>query len=133
VPLRKPLPLDLHRDYPCPCRRRGRLVPIVLTEAYGCDLCQQIFVLQEGSQEIEQISSLYPYKRRWRWTGHRWRLAPTLRPRGQLFSLLLPALLSLGGFFWLSAVFPWRWILGIMGIALLALSLFYLFWLVGRP
>ncbi|MFN5513649.1 MAG: hypothetical protein ACK5CA_02580 [Cyanobacteriota bacterium] len=127
--LRKPLPLDLHRDYPCPCRRRGRLVPIILTEAYGCDLCQQIFVLQEASQEIEQISSLYPYKRRWRWTGYRWRLAPTLRPRERLVSVLIPALSVLAGLFWISGVFPWRWILGIMGIALAAAALLYLSWL----
>jgi hypothetical protein len=48
------------------------LLPIVLTEAFGCDRCQQIFVLEENGQVIEQLSSTYPYKRAWRWTGYRW-------------------------------------------------------------
>jgi hypothetical protein len=48
------------------------LLPIVLTEAFGCDRCQQIFVVQENGQTIEQLSSHYPYKRTWRWTGFRW-------------------------------------------------------------
>lgn len=126
--LRKPLPLDLHRDYPCPCRRRGRLVPIVLTEAYGCDLCQQIFVLREARQEIEPISSLYPHKRRWRWTGYRWRLEPTWRPRRPVFFLLLTALASLLTLLWFSGVFPLSWILGIMGIAFAAALVFF-YWL----
>ncbi|ACK65809.1 conserved hypothetical protein [Rippkaea orientalis PCC 8801] len=68
----KPIKIDLNNDYPCPCRRRGRLLPIVLTEAFGCDRCQQIFVVEENGQTIEQLSSSYPYKRSWRWTGYRW-------------------------------------------------------------
>jgi hypothetical protein len=66
--------LDLTLDYPCPCRRRGRLIPITLTEAYGCDRCQQIFVTQENSPVIEQLSTTYPYKRAWRWNGHQWNI-----------------------------------------------------------
>jgi hypothetical protein len=68
----KSLKIDLTSEYPCPCRRRGRLLPIILTEAFGCDRCQQIFVLSENGQVIEQLSSSYPYKRAWRWTGYRW-------------------------------------------------------------
>jgi hypothetical protein len=68
----KSLKIDLTTEYPCPCRRRGRLLPIILTEAFGCDRCQQIFVLSENGQVIEQLSSSYPYKRAWRWTGYRW-------------------------------------------------------------
>ncbi|AFZ37020.1 hypothetical protein Sta7437_3522 [Stanieria cyanosphaera PCC 7437] len=63
--------IDLNNDYPCPCRRRGRLKPITLTEAFGCDRCQQIFVVKENGQVIEQLSSIY-HKRAWRWTGYRW-------------------------------------------------------------
>jgi hypothetical protein len=66
--------LDLSADYPCPCRRRGRIVPIALTEAFGCDRCQQIFVVQDDGYVIEQLSTHYPYKRAWRWTGQVWRL-----------------------------------------------------------
>ncbi|MGF1480253.1 MAG: hypothetical protein ACFB4I_12295 [Cyanophyceae cyanobacterium] len=67
--------IDLSTEYPCPCRRRGRLLPITLTEAFGCDRCQQIFVVEDNAQAIEQLSSTYPYKRVWRWTGHRWAAA----------------------------------------------------------
>lgn len=68
----KPVKIDLNNEYPCPCRRRGRLLPIILTEEFGCDRCQQIFVVEEKSQTIEQLSSSYPYKRMWRWSGYRW-------------------------------------------------------------
>lgn len=64
--------IDLNEEYPCPCRRKGRLLPIILTEAMGCDRCQQIFVVTDTGKEIEQLSSVYPYKRRWRWNGKSW-------------------------------------------------------------
>jgi len=64
--------IDLTQDYPCPCRRRGRLTPIALTEAFGCDRCQQIFVVEDSGHVLEQLSSNYPYKRAWRWTGQQW-------------------------------------------------------------
>jgi hypothetical protein len=67
--------IDLEKEYPCPCRRRGKLQPIILTEAMGCDRCQQIFVVQDNGHVIEQLSSTYPYKKAWRWTGNRWTLA----------------------------------------------------------
>ena len=63
--------IDLSADYPCPCRRRGSLKPIMLTEALGCQRCQQIFVVKENGQVIEQLSSIY-HKKAWRWTGNRW-------------------------------------------------------------
>ena len=66
--------IDLNADYPCPCRRNGRIQPITLTEAFGCDRCQQIFVVQEDGYVIEQLSTHYPYKRLWRWTGQQWKL-----------------------------------------------------------
>lgn len=64
--------IDLNSEYICPCRRKGQLKPIVLTEAFGCDRCQQIFVVQENGCEIEQLSSHYPYKKSWRWCNNRW-------------------------------------------------------------
>ena len=66
--------IDLNREYPCPCRRSGNLKPIVLTEALGCDRCQQIFAVKKDGQVIEQLSSIYQ-KKSWRWTGNRWRNA----------------------------------------------------------
>lgn len=64
--------IELNTEYPCPCRRRGHLTPITLTEAFGCTRCQQIFVVEEGGFVIEQLSTSYPYKRSWRWSGHQW-------------------------------------------------------------
>ena len=66
--------IDLTQDYPCPCRRKGRLSPIALTEAFGCNRCQQIFVVEDNGHVLEQLSTSYPYKRSWRWTGHQWRI-----------------------------------------------------------
>ena len=91
--------IDLNVDYPCPCRRRGRLIPITLTEAFGCDRCQQLFVVEDNGYVLEQLSTSYPYKRAWRWMGNRWSVA---QPRfGQ--SYLPIALLIVFGLliFWL--------------------------------
>jgi hypothetical protein len=93
----KSLKIDLTKDYPCPCRRRGRLLPIILTEAFGCDRCQKIFVVDEKSQIIEQLSSNYPGKHAWRWTGYRWITAhygvANLGLSWMLIFLLLPVIL----------------------------------------
>lgn len=86
--------VDLNNDYPCPCRRRGRLVPIALTEAFGCNRCQQIFVLQENGYVIEQLSTSYPYKRAWRWNGHQWHVAHSSLARGY-FPLTLAIIFGL--------------------------------------
>lgn len=50
-------------------------MPITLTEAFGCNRCQQIFVVEEGGYVLEQLSTTYPYRRAWRWTGHQWSIA----------------------------------------------------------
>lgn len=91
--------IDLNAEYPCPCRRRGRLLPIVLTEAFGCDRCQQIFVLEDNGQAIEQLSSTYPYKRAWRWTGHRWSTANS--GFGESHLPITLAIISVGLIVWL--------------------------------
>ena len=72
VPSQKSQKIDLNNEYPCPCRRRGSLIPIALTDAFGCNRCQQIFVVEDSGYVIEQLSTSYPYKKAWRWTGHRW-------------------------------------------------------------
>jgi Flp pilus assembly protein TadB len=67
--------IDHEKEYPCPCRKRGHLKPIFLTEAFGCDRCQHIFVIQENGQIIERVSSNYSSKKTWRWTGYGWTTA----------------------------------------------------------
>jgi len=65
--------IDHSANYPCPCRRQGCIQPITLTEAFGCDQCQQIFVVRDDDYVLEQLSTHYPYKRAWRWNGQQWR------------------------------------------------------------
>ncbi|MEM8828483.1 MAG: hypothetical protein AAGE96_03890 [Cyanobacteria bacterium P01_G01_bin.19] len=71
-PYKKIPKIDLNSEYPCPCRRKGTLKPIVLTEALGCDRCQQIFVIKNDGRVIEQLYSIYK-KKSWQWTGKRWK------------------------------------------------------------
>ncbi|KGF71935.1 hypothetical protein DO97_14400 [Neosynechococcus sphagnicola sy1] len=73
----KPQKIDLTAEYPCPCGRRGQIAPITLTEAFGCNRCQQIFVVEESGYVLEQLSTNYPYKKIWHWTGCHWQRAHT--------------------------------------------------------
>lgn len=84
--------IDLSAEYPCPCRRRGQLTPIALTEAFGCDRCQHIFVVQDNGHTIEQLVNHYPYKKVWRWTGHQWSTAHPMLVRGYLPFMILMVL-----------------------------------------
>lgn len=64
---------DRQGEYPCPCRRQGRLKPIALMEVLGCDRCQQIFSVCGDDGWIERASgSPYGYRHRWRWDGQSW-------------------------------------------------------------
>lgn len=80
--------IDLTSEYPCPCRRSGNLKPIVLTEALGCDRCQQIFAVKKDGQVIEQLASVYQQKS-WRWTGNRWQKAHGRSKQSHLSTLLI--------------------------------------------
>lgn len=126
--------IDLTADYPCPCHRRGHLKPIALTEAFGCNRCQRIFVVQEGGYVIEELSTNYPYKRAWRWTGHQWSAAGSSLGRGYLplvlviifglvFLLLVTTLQSP-----LSSSIPFR----IITALVLSLMLVMMLWLACR-
>jgi hypothetical protein len=107
VQSQKPEKIDPNNEYPCPCRRQGQLVPITLTEAFGCNRCQQIFVVPENTNVLEQLATTYPYKRTWRWNGSSWviiqpRLAENYLPvaLGVIFVLVivwLPLALRLAG------------------------------------
>ncbi|MEB3251558.1 MAG: hypothetical protein VKO01_05410 [Cyanobacteriota bacterium] len=88
--------IDQGADYPCPCRRRsGQLKPIALTEAFGCNLCQQIFVINEDGCTLEPVSTYYPYRRAWRWTGSDWQVQSSRLGPGATVSLLLVGVVSL--------------------------------------
>jgi hypothetical protein len=46
----------------------------VLTDAFGCGQCHQIFVVRADGYVLEQLSSIYPYQQLWYWTGKDWLL-----------------------------------------------------------
>jgi hypothetical protein len=123
--------IDLDREYPCPCRRRGRLQPIILTEALGCDRCQQIFVVQDNGHVIEQLSSTYPYKKVWRWTGNRWTSAA--ENLSDSYIPIIVVLLLLMMIIWLPLIVSSQlgnW--SILGIIALVIIPAIIFWLTYR-
>lgn len=134
IPL-KPRKIDLNREHPCPCCRQGHLVPITLTEALGCDRCQQIFVVTHQETILQELSSIYPYKRSWRWTGQSWSLIRANRyPR--YLAIILGISLSIIILAWLFALLQsssgvimiWEVLIAILLVLMSALIL----WLVSR-
>lgn len=119
--------IDLNQAYPCPCCRRGELRLITLTEALGCDRCQKIFVVQNNGDTIEQLSTTYPYKRAWHWTGHQWNIVnATLRRNTLSLGLMMLAGL-IGLLFLVRGLMFWP------AVVLLALSGFLvMLWLACR-
>ncbi len=114
------------RAYPCPCRRQANLVPIYLTEAFGCDRCPQMFVLQADGKLVEQITGGYPQPCTWRWIGTHWQMVhPVLPPEQALIRTLAPLLILVVGWFlvgqWLVAPFSWLYWVGGMLVVILVL------------
>ncbi len=125
--------LDLNQVYPCPSCRQGSLVPITLTEAWGCDRCKQIFELRPEPNTVEKLTTPYPRQQIWQWTGKHWVLksslfkiiAATLAVWARL--LLLPAL------FWMCwTLLSWTGLPLLIKGVLILLALVVMFWLVLR-
>ncbi|MDJ0593175.1 MAG: hypothetical protein QNJ72_24845 [Pleurocapsa sp. MO_226.B13] len=107
----------------------------MLTEALGCDRCQQIFVVKKDGQIIEQLSSIYQ-KKSWQWTGNRWKNAYARWTQSYLSTMailtivsatfvivILPLLLR-----WLSAQSIIFWaVLFLIVIVLLVMTLFVVY------
>jgi hypothetical protein len=68
----QPQKIDITKTYPCPCCRQGQLLPITLTEALGCNRCQQIFSTTPDHLYIEQLAVSYAYRKAWFWQGRHW-------------------------------------------------------------
>jgi hypothetical protein len=116
VHLEQSPPHATDQKYPCPCRRNANLVPIYLTDAYGCDRCPQIFVQHEDGKLVEQLTGGYPTARTWRWTGQQWKIIDPLKSDKSSFLRILVPLLGLGlGWVllgqWLIAPFAWLYLL----------------------
>jgi hypothetical protein len=125
--------IDLQAAYPCPCSRRGRLSPITLTEAFGCDYCQQIFVAKQAGQRLAQLASHSPEQRMWYWTGQQWRLDRTLiNRRYWLLSLILLAISLPLLLVWTHAPDGIRALLQLLAVMVLMLSVLAGIWLAVR-
>jgi hypothetical protein len=70
VPIHKPQKIDLDQIYPCPCpRKRGKLKPIALTNAFGCDRCSLLFELENDGYSLLQLGGLDSQRHLWQWVG----------------------------------------------------------------
>lgn len=89
--------IDRQQIYPCPCRRRAKLKPITLTDAFGCDRCSLIFVVEDGDYSLVQLGGIDPYRHVWYWMGTKWQANRHLAGKYALNSLsaLLLLLVSL--------------------------------------
>jgi hypothetical protein len=120
--------IDLTIDYPCPCHRRGRLKPIALTEAFGCNRCQRLFVVQENGYFIEELPTTYSYKRTWRWTGHQWSIVSPSLSRGYLPLTMIGLGVVIVLLIATQATSPAFWAIALLALLLLG----FVFWLACR-
>ena len=72
--IHKPQKIDLEQIYPCPCPRKlGKLKPIALTDAFGCDRCSLLFQLENDGYSLSQLGGIESQQHAWQWTG-KWQL-----------------------------------------------------------
>ena len=132
-PVKETAVLDLETTYPCPSCKQGQLIPITLTEAWGCDRCKQIFERKSDLITVGKLSTPYPRQRTWQWTGKHWQANSK-----RLKMSLLEAYRWPSEVLWPMAVWlGWRLLAGTgLGlpsrIALILLALVVMFWLVLR-
>jgi hypothetical protein len=121
-------PLDPNATYPCPCRRQGELRPITLTDAFGCQRCQQIFVIKAEGHAIEELAAITPFRRSWYWNGRQWLLIrPSFVSQYWLFVLLFALLILIPVLsivivihLWKSAPLVLIWVGVMIGVMLVA-------------
>jgi ribosomal protein L37AE/L43A len=125
VQVKENQPLDLDKAYPCPSCRQGSLIPITLTEAWGCDRCKQIFE-KTAADTVGKLVTPYHRQRTWRWNGQHW---IDNSQRVQTDSLKSWATITfLGGLLWVGLsriAVPGFWIIGIFALILLLVVMFW--------
>ncbi|AFY68838.1 hypothetical protein Pse7367_0530 [Thalassoporum mexicanum PCC 7367] len=77
IPIINPTPpsygaqrLDAESSYYCPICRRGTIAPMIMMEAFACNLCQHIFEPDLKTQTLKTADSFPPLV--WRWNGRIW-------------------------------------------------------------
>lgn len=134
-PSERSLSLEAH-TYPCPVCWQGQLQPMVLMEAFGCNLCQQILGINLEQQAIYRLDITPPQG--WRWQGQGWRSLHH-PPRATTLTLILVSSMLVvcpAGIIALTAyLFPpldpvsgltWTW--GWAGLTLMLHSLMVAWW-----
>jgi len=103
VHIRKPQKIDLEQIYPCPCpRKRGKIKPIALTDAFGCDRCSLIFQLENDGYTLLQLGGIDSQKHTWQWVG-KWQNMDEYSYK----TLLEKALMYVAGFLFLGLMLIW--------------------------
>jgi hypothetical protein len=122
------------KRYPCPCRRQANLVPIFLTDAFGCDRCPQVFVMDDDGRLVEQLTASYPYARTWRWTGQQWKAVRPKHDGYVVWFLTVLVLWTLGWVFGIHAYVPalsgLYWAIGVFLITFVLPTVHY--WFIHR-
>jgi hypothetical protein len=103
VHIHKPQKIDLEQIYPCPCpRKRGKLKPIALTDAFGCDRCSLLFELENDGYSLLQVGGIDSQRHTWQWIG-KWRATREY----QQYPLLETVLMYMTSLLFLSLVIMW--------------------------
>ncbi len=124
--------LDLDQSYPCPSCKQGELIPITLTEAWGCDRCKQIFELKAEPNTIGKLTTPYPRQRTWTWNGKHW----LLNKKAMRSTLSDVSMWNRAGILFVFLWLGWRLLalteFSLATRALILLSLVVMFWVVLR-
>jgi hypothetical protein len=103
VHIHKPQKIDLEQIYPCPCpRKRGKLKPIALTDAFGCDRCSLLFELENDGYSLLQVGGIDSQRHTWQWIG-KWRASREYRQ----YPLLETALMYIISLLFFALVVMW--------------------------
>jgi hypothetical protein len=103
VHIHKPQKIDPAQIYPCPCpRKRGKLQPIALTDAFGCDRCSLLFQLENDGYSLLQLGGIDSQRHTWQWIG-KWQIIRVYRQ----YTLLETALLYISALLFFSLITLW--------------------------
>ncbi|MDA0866724.1 MAG: hypothetical protein O2890_09950 [Cyanobacteria bacterium] len=105
-----------------------------MTEAFGCDDCQQIFVAKQAGQRLAPLASHAPESRMWYWTGQQWQLDRALLKRQYLLlgMTLLAISLPLVILAWTYFPNSIRSLFRLLAVMVLMLSILFGVWLAFR-
>jgi len=118
--------LDSNQVYPCPSCRQGKLVPITLTDAWGCDRCKQIFEQRDEPNTVGKLATPHHRQRTWRWNGQQWVSGNTLVKPKAINSIAAVALLVCVVWFGLGRLMlPGILIFGVFALGLLLVVMFW--------